>query len=156
LRAALNVAAEKQLPRYEVHQPEYNLYDRAGFEGALRDLCLQEGLGVITYYSLASGFLSGKYRSEADLQQSARGTRVGKYLDARGVRILNALDAVAGSRNATPAEVSLAWLIACEGVTAPIASATSIRQVDSLIRATRLKLSAEDIQALDQASQSAQ
>lgn len=152
LRAALDASAQKNLPRYEVHQPEYNLYDRAGFEAGLRDLCLEQGVGVITYYSLASGFLSGKYRSQADLQKSVRGTSIGKYLDARGMRILAALDAVAAARQATPAEVSLAWLIACNGVTAPIASATSIQQVDSLIRATRLALSAEEIQLLDQAS----
>lgn len=156
LREALNVSAEKRLPRYEVFQPEYNLYHRARFEGALRDLCVQEGLGVITYYSLASGFLSGKYRSAADLHQSPRGAQVGKYLDERGMRILKALDGVCAVHNAMPAEVALAWLIACEGVTAPIASATSIRQVDSLIRATRLQLSAEDIHALDQASRTGQ
>jgi aryl-alcohol dehydrogenase-like predicted oxidoreductase len=152
LRAALDAAAQKRLPRYEVHQPEYNLYDRASYEGPLRDLCIAEGLGVITYYSLASGFLSGKYRSKADLAGSARGQAVGKYLDERGFRILKALDTLAAGHEAKPAEVALAWLMARKGVTAPIASATTVAQLDSLIRATRLKLSDADLQALDAAS----
>lgn len=148
LRAALDTAAAKSLPRYDVLQPEYNLYDRDGYEGRLRDLCIAEGLGVVTYYSLASGFLSGKYRSKADLGKSPRGQGVGKYLDERGLRILNALDDIARAHDATPAEVALAWLIAREGVTAPIASATSVAQVDSLVRATRLALSKAEIDLL--------
>ena len=152
LRAALQVSAHNRLPRYEVHQPEYNLYDRASYEGPLRELCIAEGLGVITYYSLASGFLSGKYRSKADLAGSARGQAVAKYLDGRGFRILKALDRIAAAHEAKPAEVALAWLIARKGVTAPIASATSVAQLDSLIRATRLSLSAGDIAALDAAA----
>ncbi len=152
LRAALGAAAQNRLPRYEVHQPEYNQYDRASYEGPLRELCIAEGLGVITYYSLASGFLSGKYRSKADLANSARGQAVGKYLDERGFRILEALDTVAAANDAKPAEVALAWLIARKGVTAPIASATTVAQLDSLIRATRLKLSPGDMESLDAAS----
>jgi len=152
LRAALDSAAAGNLPRYEVLQPEYNLFDRGSYEGALRDLCIAEGLGVITYYSLASGFLSGKYRSEADLAGKARGQRVSKYLNERGMRILAALDAVAAAHQAKPAEVALAWLIAREGVTAPIASATSVEQLDSLIRSAQLALSADDIAQLNQAS----
>ena len=152
LREALAVSSQNNLPRYEVLQPEYNLYDRSGYEGALRDLCMAEGLGVITYYSLASGFLSGKYRSKDDLNKSVRGQRVSKYLDARGLRILGALDSVAAAHNAQPAEVALAWVIAREGVTAPIASATTVAQVDSLIRAVQLKLSAADIELLNTAS----
>ncbi|MGB6054482.1 MAG: aldo/keto reductase [Burkholderiaceae bacterium] len=152
LRAALAASSEQNLPRYDVLQPEYNLFDRAGYEGALRDLCITEGLGVITYYSLASGFLSGKYRSEADLAGKARGQRVSKYLNERGRRILAALDAVADAHQAKPAEVALAWLIAREGVTAPIASATSLEQVDSLIRSAQLTLSADDMAQLDEAS----
>jgi aryl-alcohol dehydrogenase-like predicted oxidoreductase len=152
LRAALKAAAEKNLPRYEVVQPEYNLYDRASYEGPLRDLCIAEGQGVITYYSLASGFLSGKYRSSADLEKSVRGKGLGKYLDERGLRILKALDAVAAAQQAKPAEVALAWLIARQGVTAPIASATSLEQLDSLVRATRLVLSPQEIAALTKAS----
>jgi aryl-alcohol dehydrogenase-like predicted oxidoreductase len=145
LREALGVAAAKSLPRYEVEQPEYNLCERAQFEGPLRELCIAEGLGVIVYYSLASGFLSGKYRSGRDLGGRARGSAVEKYLNDRGFRILEALDAVAKAHDAKPAEVALAWLIACEGVTAPIASATSLEQVDSLFRATQLKLSDEEL-----------
>jgi aryl-alcohol dehydrogenase-like predicted oxidoreductase len=140
------------LPRYEALQPEYNLYDRASYDGKLRELCMAEGLGVITYYSLASGFLSGKYRSQADLGKSARGSGVKKYLDARGLRILGALDEVAARHDATPAEAALAWIIARPGVTAPIASATSLEQMESLIRSVSLKLTGADIKALDEAS----
>jgi aryl-alcohol dehydrogenase-like predicted oxidoreductase len=152
LREALDTAAAKDLPRYQVEQPEYNLCERAKFEGPLRDLCIGQGLGVIVYYSLASGFLSGKYRSKSDLKASARGSAVEKYLNERGFRILKVLDAVAHAHGAKPAEVALAWLIAREGVTAPIASATSVDQLDSLARATQLKLSAEEIEILTAAS----
>jgi len=152
LGEALKVSKEKNLPRYDVLQPEYNLYDRPSYDGALRDLCMAEDIGVITYYSLASGFLSGKYRSEADLAKSARGEGVKKYLDARGLRILAALDVVSARHAATPAEVALAWIIARPGVTAPIASATSVAQVDSLIKSVSLKLDQGDIAELDAAS----
>ena len=152
LREALDAAESKKLPRYEVEQPEYNLYERGGFEGPLRDLCVAQGVGVIVYYSLASGFLSGKYRSKADLKGSARAGGVEKYLNERGLRILGALDAVARTHGAKPAEVALAWLIAREGVTAPIASATNAGQVDSLVRSTQLELSAKEIAALTAAS----
>jgi aryl-alcohol dehydrogenase-like predicted oxidoreductase len=152
LRAALDMAKLRGLPRYEALQPEYNLYDRASYDGKLRELCMAEGLGVITYYSLASGFLSGKYRSQADLGKSARGSGVKKYLDARGLRILGALDEVAARHDATPAEAALAWIIARPGVTAPIASATSLEQMESLIRSVSLKLTGADIKALDEAS----
>ncbi len=152
LAQALKAAADNSLPRYEVLQPQYNLYDRDGYDGALRDLAVAEGLGVITYFSLASGFLSGKYRSAEDFTKSARGGGMGKYLDERGLRILAALDEVAAAHQAVPAEVTLAWLMAREGVTAPIASATSLEQLESLIRSTRLTLSANDIALLDQAS----
>lgn len=152
LREALAVASANGLPRYEVHQPEYNLYDRGSYEGPLRDLCIAEGLGVITYYSLASGFLSGKYRSPDDLAKSVRGQGIGKYLNDRGRRILDALDAVADAHEATPAEVALAWLIARKGVTAPIASATTVQQLESLIRATRLSLPASAMDLLNTAS----
>jgi aryl-alcohol dehydrogenase-like predicted oxidoreductase len=152
LAAALKVASQKSLPRYEVLQPEYNLHDRSSFDGALRDLCIKEEIGVITYFSLARGFLSGKYRSEADLGKSPRGGAVGKYLNQRGFRILAALDAVSARHSAKPAEVALAWIIARPGVTAPIASATTLPQVDSLIRAASLKLGPSDIAELDAAS----
>jgi aryl-alcohol dehydrogenase-like predicted oxidoreductase len=152
LRASLDAAKAKSLPRYDVLEPEYNLYDRGGFDGPLRDLCMAEEIGVITYFSLAKGFLTGKYRSEADLGQSPRGGAVKAYLNARGARILGALDAVADRIGAKPAEIALAWVIARPGVAAPIASATSLAQVDSLIKAAALKLDAADVGALDAAS----
>jgi aryl-alcohol dehydrogenase-like predicted oxidoreductase len=149
LAAALQASKAKGLPRYEVLEPEYNLYDRAAFDGRLRDLCIAEGIGVITYYSLAKGFLSGKYRGEADLGRSPRGGGVKGYLNERGFRILAALDEVAARRGVEPAVVALAWIVARRGVTAPIASATSLAQVESLVRAATLELSAEDVAALD-------
>lgn len=151
LREALGASAAKDLPRYEVLQPEYNLYDRGRFDGDLRELCIDEGIGVITYFSLASGFLTGKYRSRDDLSKSVRGSRVEKYLDDKGMRILAALDSVAEAHGAAPAEVALAWLIARDGVTAPIASATSVEQVESLIRATQLRLDPAELALLTEA-----
>lgn len=147
LGAALK-AAGSSLLRYQVIQPEYNLYDRGEFEGPLRDLCLTEGIGVVTYFSLASGFLSGKYRSKADLDKSARGDAVEKYLDAKGLRILDTLDEVASAHRAKPAEVALAWVMAQPGITAPIASATSVEQVASFARAADLSLSSDELAAL--------
>jgi len=152
LGEALAVAKEKDLPPYQVLQPEYNLYDRASYDGALRDLCMKEGLGVVTYFSLASGFLTGKYRSKGDLGQSKRGGGVAKYLTPRGEAILTALDEVSGRHATKPAEVALAWLIGREGVTAPIASATRVAHVESFARAASLSLSSEDLAALDAAS----
>jgi len=151
LSAALSISARKDLPRYQVLQPEYNLYDRSSFEGPLRDLCIAGNIGVITYYSLASGFLSGKYRSEADLSKSPRGGGIRKYLDDRGARILAALDGVAAARGAKPSEVALAWVMAQPGVTAPIASATSLDQVESLVRSVSLSLAPEEVAALTDA-----
>jgi aryl-alcohol dehydrogenase-like predicted oxidoreductase len=152
LAASLEAAKAKALPRYDVLQPEYNLYDRGSFDGPLRDLCIAEEIGVITYFSLAKGFLSGKYRSEADLGQSQRGGGVKAYLNERGFRILAALDAIAARLGAKPAEVALAWLIGQPGVTAPIASATSLAQLDSLIKAASLELDDDDRRVLEQAS----
>jgi aryl-alcohol dehydrogenase-like predicted oxidoreductase len=152
MRAALDVARLRDLPRYEVLQPGYNLYDRAEFEGPLRDLCMAEELGVISYYGLAKGFLSGKYRSKEDLGKSARGGGVQEYLNPRGMRILAALDAVSARHKATQAEVALAWVIARPGVTAPIASATKLDQADSLIKAVSLTLGADDMAELEKAS----
>jgi aryl-alcohol dehydrogenase-like predicted oxidoreductase len=152
LQKALSVARERGLPTYATLQPEYNLSERQGFEGALRDLCIREGLGVITYFSLASGFLTGKYRSTVDLGKSQRGAGIGKYLNPRGARILKALDQVAAANNAKPAEVALAWLIAQKGVTAPIVSATDRQQLASLVRAATLKLSPQELGVLDTAS----
>ena len=152
MRTALHEAKSKGLPRYEVLQPEYNLYDRSSYDGELREFCMGEEIGVITYFSLAKGFLSGKYRSEADLGQSPRGGGVKAYLNPRGFRILAALDEIGGHLGAKPAEVALAWLMHRPGVGAPIASATSLAQIESLIRATTLPLGAADIARLDVAS----
>jgi aryl-alcohol dehydrogenase-like predicted oxidoreductase len=152
LEAALAAAKAKGLPRYEVLQPEYSLADRHEFEGPLADLCQREQIGVITYFSLAKGFLTGKYRSEADLSKSPRGDGVKAYLNPRGFRILDALEAVAASHKAKPAEVALAWAMARPGVTAPIASATSLEQTESLVRATELALTGADMDALNAAS----
>lgn len=153
LREALAAAASQGLPRYEVLQPHYNLYERSSYEGELRSACIAENLGVIPYFSLASGFLTGKYRSKEDLVKSSRGKMVEKYLDETGLRILDALDSVAARHNAKPAEVALAWLIAREGVTAPIASATSLEQLESLVLAVRLALTPEDLDALTKAGE---
>lgn len=153
LGEALKLAAEHNLPRYESLQPEYNLADRQGYEEALEPLIRREQVGVIGYYSLASGFLSGKYRSEADLAKSAvRGGKVKHYLNERGLRILAALDQVSAGHAAKPSQVALAWLIARPGITAPIVSATSVAQLDELFGAAKLSLSSEDIALLDQAS----
>jgi len=152
VRAALDAARAHGLPRYATLQPEYNLVERAKFEGPLRDVAVAEGIGVITYYSLASGFLTGKYRSKDDLGRSPRGRGIAKYLDARGLRILDALDAVAQRHGARPGEVALAWLLAQPGVTAPIASATSLEQLQGLVRAAKLSLTAQDVRELDAAS----
>lgn len=149
---SLRVAKAHNLPCYDVLQPEYNLYERSSFEGALCELMLSESIGVITYYSLAKGFLSGKYRSKADLGKSPRGGGIGGYLNERGMRILAALDEVAASLNAKPAEVALAWVIARKGVTAPIASATTLEQMDSLVKAASLGLSSGQMAQLDKAS----
>lgn len=151
LAAALDVGGKNGLPRYEVLQPEYNLVSREGYEAGLEPLARRENIGVVPYYALASGFLTGKYRSEADLHKSAaRGGAVRKFLNPRGLRILAALDDVATRHRATPAQVALAWLIARPGIAAPIASATSASQVKEIAGGTRLALSAEDIKALDQ------
>jgi aryl-alcohol dehydrogenase-like predicted oxidoreductase len=152
LESALAAAKTHGLPRYEVLQPEYNLVDRAGLDGGLSDLCRREGIGVIAYASLARGFLTGKYRSNADLTRGPRGGNVKGYLTPRGFRILDALDAVAARHKARPAEVALAWVIASPGIAAPIASATSIDQTESLVRAIELSLSSADMAALNEAS----
>ncbi|MCZ4090688.1 aldo/keto reductase [Sinorhizobium psoraleae] len=152
LRDALDVSAAKGLPRYDVLQPEYNLYDRASYDGPLRDLSIAEDIGVITYFSLARGFLSGKYRSHKDLEGSARGGGVEKYLDGRGMRILGVLDEIAEETGAKQTEIALAWIIAREGVTAPIASATNLDQLASLVKSAELKLSEEAIGKLNDVS----
>jgi aryl-alcohol dehydrogenase-like predicted oxidoreductase len=153
LAAALEVSAKQGLPRYEVVQPEYNLVSREAYEAELEPLARREKLGVVCYYALASGFLTGKYRSQGDLAKSAaRGGAVAKFMNPRGMRILAALDEVAAAHHATPAAVALAWLIARPTITAPIASATNAAQVHEIAAATRLTLSASEIARLNQAS----
>jgi aryl-alcohol dehydrogenase-like predicted oxidoreductase len=152
LAAALRASDAGGLPRYATLQPPYNLYDRAEYEGPLRDLAVREGLGVVTYSGLASGFLTGKYRTPDDLTRSPRGRGAARYLNPRGLRILGALDDVGRRHSAQPAEVALAWLMQREGVTAPIASATSREQLASLVHAAQLRLSADDVTLLDAAS----
>lgn len=152
LQSALKIGREKNLPRYESLQPEYNLYVRNKFEGELERVCRENHVGVIPYFSLASGFLTGKYRTEKDLENRSRGSRVQKYLNPRGLRILAALDEVSKQQNATPAQVSLAWLLAKPAITAPIASATSVKQLDELLGAAGVKLDSAAVQKLDQAS----
>jgi aryl-alcohol dehydrogenase-like predicted oxidoreductase len=139
------------LPGYDVLQPEYNLYDRGGFEGPLAELCVRQDIGVITYFSLAAGFLSGKYRTKADTEGKARENRVAKYLDDKGMKILAALDTVSRETGAKPAEIALAWLLQKKAVTAPIASATSLAQLEALINSAKLTLTADAMGLLDKA-----
>ncbi|GAA4333645.1 aldo/keto reductase [Mucilaginibacter gynuensis] len=152
LKEALQVSAENNLAAYQSLQPEYNLYDRAGYEAELEPLCRENNIGVITYYSLASGFLTGKYRSQEDLNKSQRGGGVKKYLDERGFRILDALDKVAADHAVNPATVAVAWVIARPGITAPIASATSTKQLNDIAKAAQLNLSDADIELLNNSS----
>lgn len=152
LSEALAVSAAQGLPRYECLQPLYNLVERPAFEAGLEAVCVQHGLGVINFYALASGFLSGKYRSAADLGKSPRGQGASKYLNPHGLGVLAALDSVAARLNATPAQVALAWQIARPSVTSPIASATSLAQLQELLAAASLQLDAEAIRSIDLAS----
>jgi len=152
LTQALDLAQRDGLPRYDSLQPLYNLYDRSGYEGELGPLCVARGVGAISYFSLASGFLTGKYRSQQDLTGRARGPRVEKYLNPRGMAILKALDEVAAAHASTPASVALAWLMGRPGVVAPIASATNSAQLSALVAAGNLKLDAASLQALEAAS----
>ena len=151
LREALDVSASAGIPRYETLQPLYNLMDR-GIEGPLQDLCVAEEVGIISYYGLASGFLTGKYRSEDDLGKSPRGRGVKKHLNERGMRVLAALDAASAELVASPAQVALAWVMARPGVTAPLASATTVAQLDEIMGAAQLTLTPEQIARLDEAS----
>lgn len=152
LAASLKISTEKGLPRYQSLQPQYSLVERAEFEGPLEDLCLKEKVGVIGYYSLASGFLTGKYRSKADMEGRTRGSRVEKYLNDYGFGVIAALDDVAKRYNAKPGQIAIAWLIARPSVTAPIASATNQAQLDELMAAAEIKLDAAAIQQIDAAS----
>ena len=150
LDAALK-AASGDKPRYEVLQPHYNLLVRDEYEGAREEVCVREGLGVIPYFALASGFLTGKYRSEDDLRKSPRGMRMKELLTGRGPKVIAALDEVAARHGATPAQVALAWLMHKPSVTAPIASATSVAQLNEILPAASLKLTSEDMKGLDEA-----
>jgi aryl-alcohol dehydrogenase-like predicted oxidoreductase len=152
LKEALDISARTGLPRYETLQPQYNLVERKDYEAELGPLCRREQIGVIPYYSLASGFLTGKYRSKQDAGKSPRGSGATKYLDERGLRVLAALDEVASAHQASVAQVALAWLLAKPELTAPIASATSLAQLEELLGAVRLELSLADIGRLDGAS----
>ena len=153
LSQALQIAKEHNLPAYIGHQPEYNLYDRAGYEAELEKVCIEFGLGVATYYSLASGFLTGKYRSQEDLGTAKRGKEaVSKYMTPRGEKILTALDEVAAAHEVPVATVALAWIAHRPTVTAPIASATSVKQLEQTAAAATLALSEQDMNKLNAAS----
>lgn len=152
LTAALETAQRLSLPKYQTFQPEYNLYKREGYEKELEQVVVDNQLGVLNYYALASGFLSGKYRSEADLNKSQRGGGIKNYLNPRGFKILQALDQVSEQYNANPASIALAWLIARPSVTAPIASVTNLTQLEDLVKAANIRLDNEDLAILDEAS----
>ncbi|OTP65763.1 aldo/keto reductase [Caballeronia sordidicola] len=152
LEEALKISQKEGIPGYQVLQPEYNLYDRAGYEGDQEPVAAAHKVSVVTYYSLASGFLSGKYRSKADTENAARGSKVSGYLNDRGLRIIDALVKVADRHGVAPATIALAWLIARPSVTAPIASATSVKQLENLAEATRITLKSEDIALLTEVS----
>lgn len=154
LAQSLAVSKQHQLPAYQVLQPEYNLYDRSSFEGELQTLVQKEDIGVVTYYSLASGFLSGKYRGAEDLKKSQRGQGLAKYFDARGEAVLKALDEVAQAQNSQPAQVALAWLMAQPGVTAPIASGTREEHLQGFVEAVNLRLNDEQLKNLTDAGRS--
>jgi len=151
LKSAVDAAKTSDLPRYHVLQPEYNLVSRTKFEGELQDYCVTENIGVLPYYGLASGFLTGKYRTKDDLGQSVRGGRMGELLDGKGKAVLEAMDSVVEATGATHAQVALAWLIAQPGVTAPIASATSVKQIEDLLPAMVLELTKDQLEALTDA-----
>jgi len=148
----LDISGIQDLPRYEVVQPEYNLYDRKDFEQELTDFCLINSLGVITYFSLASGFLTGKYRSHDDKSKSQRGEKMSKYMNARGERILAAMDKISAEQKISHAAIALAWLIQNDNMTVPIASATSTEQLESFTEAVDVRLSDDSMQLLDEAS----
>jgi len=155
LAESLKVSTDKGLPRYQSLQPQYNLVERASFEGPLEELCLAEKIGVIGYYSLASGFLTGKYRSKADTEGRARAVGAGKYLNEYGLGVLKALDEVAARYEAKPGQIAIAWLIARPSVTAPIASGTTLEQVAELVEAAEIELDADSIAKIDAASKPA-
>jgi aryl-alcohol dehydrogenase-like predicted oxidoreductase len=152
LAEALAASAKRGFPRFEVLQPHYHLANRSDFEGPLRDLCLAEGLGVVSYYALAGGFLTGKYRSEKDLDGKPRARTVSRFLDPRGLDILAELDKIAARLDATPAQIAIAWVMAQKGVTAPIASATNEAQLAEILRSTEITLDRAALEELDRVS----
>ncbi|RRJ93966.1 aldo/keto reductase [Flavobacterium macacae] len=152
IKESLGTSAEKGLPSYETLQPHYNLYAREKYESQYEPLALGHGLGVFTYFSLESGFLTGKYKTKEDLKKSPRGGDMDKYFDARGLKILNALDEISKQNDTTPASVALAWLIQRPSVTAPIVSATSLNQLDAIIQAPDLNLNSDAIRFLNGSS----
>jgi len=151
LQASLNAAEKNGLPRYDVLQPEYNLYTRNKFEGPLADLCIAEDIGVISYYALAAGFLTGKYRKPEDAEGKTRGNRMPDYINDRGLKILAALDQVAAETGESLAAISIAWVAARPGITAPIASATSLKQLEAILAAGRLTLTDAQMALLNEA-----
>ncbi len=152
LKKSLEASKKNGYPSYQSFQPGYNLYDREGYEKEIEPICIDNNIGVITYYSLASGFLSGKYRSENDLSKSKRGGGIKKYMNERGFKILRALDEVAKTYDTNPSSIAIAWVISRPGITAPISSATSVEQLSELIKATEIKLDDEAIELLNKAS----
>ena len=152
LREALDASSDEGLPRYQSLQPLYSLVERSEYEREMEDLCIKENVGVISYFSLASGFLTGKYRSDSDLEGQTRGPHVQKYMNEDGFRVVKTLQEVAEKHNAKPGQAALAWLIARPSITAPIASATNLEQLEELVSAAELNLDAEDINKIDQAS----
>jgi aryl-alcohol dehydrogenase-like predicted oxidoreductase len=152
LRAALEMHSTRGLPRYESLQPHYNLVERADYEDTLESVVQEFGIGVVPYFSLAAGFLTGKYRSKGDIEGKARAGMVGKYANDRGFAVIEALDEVAQAHNANPTQVALAWLMAQPSITAPIASATSLEQLSDLLKAIELKLDTASIEKLDEVS----
>ena len=152
LAEALRISTAQGLPRYQSLQPLYSLVERKEFEGALEELCVREKVGVIPYYSLASGFLTGKYRAAADTEGRARGSRVAKYMNEAGFRVVDALVEVAKLTNASPAQIALAWMIARPSITAPIASATNVAQLREIMGAPEISLDSDAIALIDRAS----
>ena len=152
LREALDASSDEGFPRYQSLQPLYSLVERSEYEREMEDLCIKENVGVISYFSLASGFLTGKYRSDSDLEGQTRGPHVQKYMNEDGFRVVKTLQEVAEKHNAKPGQAALAWLIARPSITAPIASATNLEQLEELVSAAELNLDAEDINKIDQAS----
>nr|WP_325263845.1 aldo/keto reductase [uncultured Rhizobium sp.] len=151
LQASLDAADRNGLPRYDVLQPEYNLYTRNKFEGPLADLCIAEDIGVISYYALAAGFLTGKYRKAEDAEGKTRGNRMPDYINDRGLKVLAALDEVAAETGESLAAISIAWVAARPGITAPIASATSLNQLEAILAAGRLTLTDAQMALLNEA-----